>query len=285
MDWLKQINQTLSQTRDKSYRKKTDNDIQRSNNCYLLSQSRRVLDSKQCKEIFDEYWRIDQPRMLDFKKVYAKKYNATPGIIERVVDNVYNTVTAEQYDITKALWNAAFPNHRGDVIKKLNQIGKRKPSKGIAHRASLDNVDAVTAGKIYADCLTSKDSRTQKNYQRLAKLYNVKQWQKVRDIANGHHYSLTNVNAEQDIEQWRLDIGEGNYEMTDTDGRSYVFADLRELGYFIQTTEGKPNNNTAKNWAVARNWFEKLEPNTWYIKERRTFKGWKYCNHLPAKYK
>ena len=71
--------------------------------------------------------------------------------------------------------------------------------------------------------------------------------------------------------------------MCDPNGQSYLSKDLRELGYFIQTTEGKPADDTTKNWYIARNWFEKTQPNTWYKKQKRTFKGWEYCNHLPAK--
>lgn len=249
------------------------------------AESRRVVDPSQYAVIFKEYWRVDQPRMHDFKKVYAKKYNTRLGIIELIVDNRYNTVTAEEYEQTKAQWNSAFPTYRSDMLKELNRSGKRKPSRGAAHRAAIDSVDADTAQRIYAECLTSKHSRTKTNYERLAKQYGVPTWQKVRGIANGHHYGLQHVNAVEDIEQWRLNIGEGNYEMMDPQGRSYLFNNLSDMGCFIQTTENKPSDDATGNWYVARNWFEKCQPNTWYTKERRTFKGWKYCNHLPAKAK
>jgi hypothetical protein len=247
------------------------------------AEARRVIDASKYPVIFNEYWRVDQPRIHDFKKIYAKKYDVKPGIIELVVDNRYNTVSAEEYERVKEKWNTAFPNYRSDMVKALNKSGRRQPASGASLSATLDSVDANTAQKIYAECLTQADSRTLKNYERLAKLYNISTPGKVRDIANGHHYSLADANAKHDIEQWRLNIGEGNYEMTDPDGVSHMFADLRELGYFIQTQEGKPNSDTTKNWYVARNWFEKLEPNTWYTKQKRTFRGWKYCNHLPAK--
>lgn len=284
MDWLKQINQVLAKTRDKSYRKKTDSEIQRSNNAYLLSQSRRVIDPKHYKEIFDEYWRVDQPRMQDFKNVYAKKFNTRPGIIELVVDNRYNIVTAEEYEQIKLQWNETFPNYRSDMLKELNKTGRRKISHGRSHSEKRSRITEQAAREIYNICLSGPNTRTHDFYKTLAKQYNMN-WHAVQKIALGDHYSLCKETAAQDIEQWRLTLGEGNYEMIDPTGQSHIFNDLRELGYFIQTQEGKSNTDTTKNWYTARNWFEKCQPNTWYTKERRTFKGWKYCNHLPAKTK
>lgn len=282
MDWLKQINQTLDKSRNKSYRKKTESEIQRSINAYLLSQSRRCIDPKYYKEIFDEYWRLDQQRIQDFKKIYAKKYNTKPGIIERVVENTYNTVSLEEYAKLKKTWNDTFPDYRSEMLKTMNQDGKRKISKGRKHSERISQINEETALEIYNICLSGPKTRTHDFYKSLAKQYNMN-WHAVQKIALGDHYSLKDIDVKHDIEQWRLNIGEGNYEMIDPNGISHVFNTLHELGYFIQTTENKPNNNKTKNWQIARNWFENSQPNTWYVKERRTFKGWKYCNHLPAK--
>lgn len=251
---------------------------------------KRKIPLEDYASIIREYWDPNIKRKHGFINVIAQRYISKPGYgnkltgqIEKIILNWYNTLPDDEYAALRTAWEQNNPNFRTDMMKDLYKVGKRKPSDGAALSAKLNSVDAVTAQKIYAECLTQADSRTNKNYKRLAKKYNIARWEKVRDIANGNHYNLKHVNAAEDIEQWRLNIGEGNYEMIDTQGRSHLFNNLNELGYFIQTQEGKPNKDSTKNWYVARNWFEKCQPNTWYTKERRTFKGWKYCNHLPAK--
>lgn len=207
------------------------------------------------------------------------------GVIEKICANFHNTLPEEEYAQLRDAWETANPDYRSELLKQQYALGRRRVRSGAEHSATIDSVDAATADKIYNECLTKKDSRTQQNYKQLATKYNVPTWEKVRNIANGHHYSLADKNAQQDIEQWRLQIGEGNYEMIDPEGNSHIFNTLHELGEFIQRTEGKPSDNSTRNWQIARHWFEKTEPNTVYTKERRTFKGWKYVNHLPAKAK
>jgi hypothetical protein len=250
---------------------------------------KRRIPVEDYESIIREYYDPAVKRKHGFIKVIAARYANNKGFgskltgqIEKIIMNWHNTLPVEEYTALRDAWETANPNFRSDMLRDLNKTGKRK-SNGLLISSALDSVDATTAQKIYAECLTKKDSRTNKNYQCLAKKYKVTTWQKVRDIANGHHYSLRDCDAKTDIEQWRLSIGEGNYEMRDPNGQSYLFKDLRELGYFIQTTEGKPADDTTKNWYIARNWFEKTQPNTWYKKQKRTFKGWEYCNHLPAK--
>ena len=252
---------------------------------------RRTIPVEDYEKILREYWDPNIKRKHGFINVIAERYSTEDGYgsdltgqIGKILMNAMGTLPKREYKKLRTAWENANPDFRSEMLKDLYKTGKRKTN-GEHMSMVLDSVDSVTAEKIYNECLTKPNSRTFDNYKQLAKQYGVPTWEKVRNIANGHHYSLKHVNAEHDIEQWRLNIHEGNYEMIDTDGVSYMFNDLGELGYFIQTREGKPNADTTKNWYVARNWFEKLEPNTWYVKERRTFKGWKYCNHLPAKAK
>jgi hypothetical protein len=252
---------------------------------------KRKIPLEDYESIIREYWDPNVKRKHGFIGVIAERYSLKQGYgskltgqVEKIILNWYNTLPDDEYAVMRTAWEQTNPDFRTDMLKDLYKSGKRKTN-GFLISSALDSVDAVTAQKIYAECLTQEDSRTQKNYQRLAKQYKVPAWQKVRDIANGHHYSLTDVNAAEDIEQWRLNIGEGNYEMTDTDGNSYMFNDLKQFGYFLNQHWGKDTSDETKNWYTGRAWFEKCTANTWYTKQRREFKGWKYCNHLPAKYK
>lgn len=252
---------------------------------------KRVIPLEDHESIIREYWDPSIKRKHGFIDVIAERYShgggygsKLTGVISKIIMNSYNTLQDAEYSELRAAWEKANPYFRTEMQKDLYKSGKRK-SNGLQNSITSDSVDAPTAQKIYTACLKNKDSRTQKNYQRLAKLYNVKQWQKVRDIANGHHYSLRDSNVDYDIEQWRLNISEGNYEMIDSYGVSYTFNDLKQLGYFLNQHWGKDTTDETRNWYTGRAWFEKCTANTWYTKERRTFKGWKYCNHLPAKTK
>lgn len=250
---------------------------------------RRVIPLEDYESIIREYWDPSVKRKHGFINIIAERYSAGDGYgskltgqIGKIIINRFNTLADDEFAALRDAWEKANPEFRSDMIRDLNTSGKRKISKGRSHSEKLSNVSEDTAKEIYNICLSGPNTRTHVFYKNLAKQYNMN-WHAVQKIALGDHYSLRNIDVKADIENWRLNIGEGNYEMTDPDGQSYLFKDLRELGYFIQTREGKPNGDTTKNWYVARNWFEKLEPNIWYTKERRTFRDWKYINHLPAK--
>jgi len=253
-------------------------------------EKRRVIPIEDYESIIREYYDLTVKRGYEYLNIIADRYKIKAsqkltGQLEKICMNSFNTLPDAEYAQLRDAWETANTDYRSKLLKQQYALGRRQVRSGAEHSATIDSVDATTANKIYVECLTNKDSRTQKNYQELAKKYNVPTWEKVRNIANGHHYSLADKNALQDIEQWRLQISEGNYEMIDPQGNSHMFNTLNELGEFIQRTEGKPNDNSTRNWQIARNWFEKTEPNTVYTKERRTFKGWKYVNHLPAKTK
>jgi hypothetical protein len=274
------------------YKMATDVDYQtaRRNGALKTAEIRRQIPLADYESIIREYYDPTVKRSYNYLEVIAKRYKIRAGQkltgqINKITSNHFKTLPDAEYTALRTAWENANPDFRSDMLKDLYKSGKRKPSDGAALSAMFNSVDAVTAQKIYAECLTQADSRTHKNYQRLAKQYNINRWQKVRDIANGNHYNLKHVNAEYDIEQWRLNIGEGNYEMIDPQGNSHLFNTLNELGYFLNVRWGNDTSDLTRNWYTGRNWFEKTQPNTVYTKQKREFKGWKYVNHLPAKTK
>jgi hypothetical protein len=244
------------------------------------------------KSIIYEYYDLSKPRSYNFIGEIAQRYHNTinqkqkslSGVIEKICMNWFDTLPDSEYNALRLAWEEKYPNYRSEIIKQAYADGRRTQA-GPNISAAKATVDPETAEYIYTVSLSGADTRTNVHYKALAKHLDISSWQLVRDIANGNYYCLSHKDVSRDIEQWRLTLHEGNYEMIDPVGNSHVFNTLHEMGYFIQTSEGKSNSDQTKNWFVARNWVEKIQPNVWYKKQRRTFKGWEYCNHLPAKQK
>ncbi len=252
---------------------------------------KRKIPLEDYESIIREYWNPSIKRKHGFIDVIAERYSLKQGYgskltgqVGKIIQNWYNTLPDDEYAVMRAAWEKANPEFRTEMLKDLNKSGKRKVSRGREHSEKTSNISESLAQEIYKICLSGPNTRSHKFYKEIGQKYNVN-WHAIQKIALGNHYSLKDHNVGADIEHWRLTLGEGNYEMIDPSGKSYVFNTLYELGKFIQCTEGKPSEDTTRNWYIARNWFEKTKPNTIYSKERRTFKGWKYVNHLPAKAK
>jgi hypothetical protein len=263
----------------------------RRNGALKTADIKRKIPTEDYESIIREYWDPSVKRKHGFIDVIAARYSLTQGYgskltgqIGKVIMNSYNTLPDAEYAALRTSWGKANPDFRTEMLKDLNKSGQRQVSRGRAHSEKCSGISEQLAREIYNICLSGPNTRSHDFYKQLAKQYDLN-WHAVQKIALGDHYSLTDVNVERDIEQWRLNIGEGNYEMIDPDGRSHIFNDLKQFGYFLNQRWDKNTTDETRNWYTGRAWFEKCTANTWYTKERRTFKGWKYCNHLPAKYK
>jgi len=238
-------------------------------------ENRRMIPAEDHEQLLRTYWSTDKPRPLHYSKMLGEKYGAKD--VQNIVSNVHNTIPAEEYSALKEAYNTTYPfnEQRSAMTKEQHATGKRKQA-GNNISLSKNTVSPEDAIVIYDRSLSCKEGRTHAYYKQIAKEYGVSMG-KIQGVVNGHHPALKDKDVDHDVRQHEIKYL-GIYKFTSPEGKEYVFDNLYDVGAWLWKTEHNITKTAQQNWSKGRMWFEQSEPNTVYLKRKRYWKGWSYCN-------
>ena len=235
---------------------------------------RRVVPLEDHVKLLEEYWSIKKQRPSRLFNIMAERYDVKPNLMEKIVTNGYNTVSADEYKQLVDQYYSKYPNQRSDSLRKAHaaMTEEQRAQKDLNISIAQDPVDADTAVAIYEQC---KYNRTHAHYKAVAAKHLDKNgkkipWEKVRDITNGRHYATQDFDIDADVKEYRL-RQYGTFKFTSPAGKVFHFEDEKSCGEWMIKT-----NTTLKDdpYGVCTSIFYSTVPNTPKLMRRQFWKGW-----------
>lgn len=261
-DWRQQAENFVS---DMDY--KYDLKVKQRQNALDTAEKRRKIPVNHHEKILREFWNTESLRPLHFLDEIAERYGVKSGAIERIKDNFYNTLPAEEYNEIVKKWHETFPDYRNylmsEIHKQIDEEKQKLRNKKISEaQQTLSDQDAIF---VYDYCM--KHDRSREVLILLAEKFDVSP-HKIKHTALGNHPALADRDFDKDWLEWE-EKRFGTLILTSPNGDTYKFPTCNAARDFMDSI--CPNKIS---YGFVWGKFSNLEPNTPTKMHRRFWKGW-----------